>query len=345
MIRGVFTRTNLPDSPHSTDEYTVSSAAQNRIDQLTDPMQTVRRGFIIFLRVECGLMPASIEAYTRDLETLMLDLQERGLNEITDTTPDALIGHVRSMTAQRGYSSATISRHLATTKVFFRWLLATGKIDNNPADHLDQPTKWKKLPGVLTPGQMRKLLSAPKPPEKPIKGNPPLWMRDRAILELMYASGLRASEVGQIGKMDILEKLGVVRVLGKGDKHRLVPMGKPAQHALDVYMNQCRPMLISAKSAGEQRDQGKLFLTRTGRPIERVRVWQIVKHWANQAGLPKTHPHMLRHSFATHLLMGGADLRIVQELLGHADITTTQIYTHVDRSKLNETIKNLHPRG
>ncbi len=299
----------------------------------------------MFLRIECGLVPASIEAYMRDLESLMLWLQSHGIDDVIDTTPEALIGHVRAMSRDRGYASGTISRHLATIKIFYRWLLATGKIENNPADHLDQPTKWKKLPGVLTPGQMRRLLDAPCAPEKVVKGMPPLWMRDRAILELMYASGLRASEVGTIGQMDILEKLGVVRVLGKGNKQRLVPMGKPAQHALDVYMKECRPLLITAQRAGEKRDQGKLFLSRTGRPIERVRVWQIVKHWAKVAELGKAHPHMLRHSFATHLLMGGADLRIVQELLGHADITTTQIYTHVDPTKLHETVRNLHPRG
>lgn len=323
----------------------MTSASDKRVEMLNEQMQTIRRGFILFLRIECGLLPASVEAYARDMESLFLDLQARGIQSIDQTTPEALIAHVRSMTADKGYASATISRHLATTKVFFRWLLANGKIENNPADHLDQPTKWKKLPGVLTPGQMRKLLEAPVAPEKPIKGMPPLWMRDRAILELMYASGLRASEVGQIGLMDLIEKLGVVRVLGKGDKQRLVPMGQPAQQALDVYLKECRPMLINAERAGDRRDQGKLFLSRTGRPIERVRVWQIVKHWAKAAGLGKIHPHMLRHSFATHLLMGGADLRIVQELLGHADITTTQIYTHVDRSKLSATIKNLHPRG
>ncbi len=308
-------------------------------------MQTVRRAFVIFLRVECGLLPASIEAYSRDIETLLLFLQSKDIQDPVNTTPEALISHVRSMTADLGYASGTISRRLATTKVFYRWLLATGKIENNPADHLDQPTKWKKLPGVLTPNQMRRLLNAPQPPEKPTKGMPPLWIRDRALLELMYASGLRASEVGQVGKMDILEKLGVVRVLGKGNKQRLVPMGTPAQKALNAYLNECRPLLITAQRAAEKRDQGKLFLSRTGRPLDRIRVWQIVKHWAKTADLPKTYPHMLRHSFATHLLMGGADLRIVQELLGHADITTTQIYTHIDRTKLHSTIKNLHPRG
>lgn len=308
-------------------------------------MQRARRGFINYLRIECGLLPATIEAYSRDIEHLMLELMERGFTDPIATTPDALIGHVRTMSSERGYNASTISRHLATIKVFYRWMLATGQIDDNPADHLDQPTKWKRLPGVLTPSQVRKLLEAPQPPENPPKGALPLWIRDRAILELMYASGLRASEVGQIGQIDIMEKIGVVRVLGKGDKQRLVPMGKPAQVALQRYIDECRPMLITAERAAERRDGGKLFLSRTGKPIERVRVWQIVKHWAKQADLPKTYPHMLRHSFATHLLAGGADLRIVQELLGHSDITTTQIYTHVDRSSLHKTVRTLHPRG
>ena len=307
-------------------------------------MQRSRRAFINYLRIECGLLPATIAAYTRDLEQLMLDLQELGVEDMTATLPEQLIGHVRRMSSERGYNASTVSRHLATIKVYFRWLLATGQIDDNPGDHLDQPTKWKRLPGVLTPSQVRKLLEAPQPPEKATKA-PPLWLRDRAILELMYASGLRASEVGQIGLIDIMEKIGVVRVLGKGDKQRLVPMGRPAQRALQQYLDECRPMLITAERAAERRDKGKLFLSRTGHPIERVRVWQIVKHWAKLAGLPKTYPHMLRHSFATHLLAGGADLRIVQELLGHSDITTTQIYTHVDRTKLHHTVRKLHPRG
>jgi integrase/recombinase XerD len=161
----------------------------------------------------------------------------------------------------------------------------------------------------------------------------------------MYASGMRASEVGAISISDIMEKIGVVRVTGKGHKQRLVPMGKPAMEAMSVYIRDCRSRLITAERAAERRDKGKLFLTRTGRPIERVRVWQIVTHWANIAGLKDVHPHVLRHSFATHLLMGGADLRIVQTLLGHADITTTQIYTHVDRTQLRRVIKTMHPRG
>lgn len=323
----------------------MSSASQKRVDALSEPLRLARRGFINYLRIECGLLPASIEAYSRDLEHLMLELVGRGIDDPAGTTPEALIGHVRTMSGERGYNASTVSRHLATIKVFYRWMLATGRIEDNPAGYLDQPAKWKRLPGVLTPSQVRRLLEAPHPPEKAVKGMPPLWIRDRAILELMYASGLRASEVGQIGLIDIMEKIGVVRVLGKGDKQRLVPMGKPAQNALKRYLDECRPMLVTAERAAERRDGGKLFLSRTGHPIERVRVWQIVKHWAKRAGLPKTYPHMLRHSFATHLLAGGADLRIVQELLGHSDITTTQIYTHVDRTSLHRTVRTLHPRG
>ena len=274
----------------------------------------------------------------------MLDLQDNGLGNIEAVTPERLIAHIRGLSKERGYAPTTVGRHLATIKVLCKWMHATGRTDSNPADYLDTPKKWHKLPGVLGPAQIRRLLEAPSAPEKPGKG-PPLWMRDRAILELMYASGLRASEVGTIGLSDLLERVGVVRVLGKGDKQRLVPMGKPAMSALDAYLKECRPLLISAESAGERRDQGRLFLSRTGRPIERVRVWQIVRHWAKVAGLQKVHPHMLRHSFATHLLMGGADLRVVQTLLGHADITTTQIYTHVDRSQLRNVIKTMHPRG
>jgi integrase/recombinase XerD len=322
----------------------VSSAQSSRVDQLTEPNQILRRRFINFIRIECGLLPSSIEAYSRDLETLLLDLQERGIKDAHNTLPEHLIAHIRSLSKDRGYAGTTVSRHIATIKVLFRWLYANDKINENPADHLDQPAKWKKLPGVLSPNQMKKLLAAPTPPANPTM-QPPLYLRDRAILELMYASGLRASEVGQIHLSDVLERVGVVRVLGKGDKHRLVPMGTPAMNAMDQYINECRPMLITAERAADKRDQGKLFLSRTGRPIERVRVWQIVKHWSTQAGLKDIHPHMLRHSFATHLLAGGADLRIVQELLGHADITTTQIYTHVDRSQLRNTIKKLHPRG
>lgn len=320
-------------------------AEARRVAQLNDDMQLLRRGFLIFLRVECGLRPSSLEAYSRDLDQLLLDLQGAGVTRSGDITPPGVIAHIRSLSRDREYAPATVARHIATIKVLCRWMLATGQITQNPADHLDQPARWKTLPGVLTPGQMRRLLAAPAAATGADPNAVPLWVRDKAILELMYASGLRASEVGAVSLSDVLETIGCVRILGKGDKQRLVPMGRPAMEALELYRRDCRPRLITAERAGERRDAGRLFLTRTGRPIERVRVWQIVTHWAGAAGLKNVHPHTLRHSFATHLLMGGADLRVVQTLLGHADITTTQVYTHVDPTRLVQVIKTMHPRG
>ena len=169
----------------------------------------------------------------------------------------------------------------------------------------------------------------------------PLWLRDKGILELMYACGLRASEVGALGLDEVYPTLGVVKVTGKGDKQRLVPYGRPAERAVTAYTMQCRPRLVRI----DARDKGRLFLSRTGRPLERVAVWQIVKRNAAKAGLDHIHPHMLRHTFATHLLSGGADLRVVQELLGHANINTTQVYTRVDQPRLKDIHRRFHPRA
>jgi integrase/recombinase XerD len=228
-------------------------------------------------------------------------------------------------------------------RVFCRWLHARGLVAEDPSQILERPTRWKKLPGVLSPKQLKALIESPRPEAARKDGpeQPPLWLRDRAMLELMYASGLRASEVGALGLTDLHDTLGVVRVTGKGNKQRLVPVGKPAQNAIRAYMSECRVVLVRP----DGRDKGRLLLSRSGRPLERVAVWQIVKRHAATAGLRDVHPHMLRHSFATHLLAGGADLRVVQELLGHADISTTQIYTHVDRSRLRDVHRKHHPRG
>ncbi len=304
--------------------------------------------FLGYLRVECGMAPATIEAYGRDLRRLLIDLTESGADTPDGVTPQHLAGHIARL-GRDGLSGATVARHLATIRVFFRWLLARREIKDNPTELLLTPTRWKRVPGVLSPGQMRRLVEAPAPSDKPAAGAP-LWVRDRAILELMYSSGLRASEVGAIGLTDVLDTLGALRVLGKGSKQRLVPMGEPAQDWLGRYLDECRPALAArgrdpAKHGGKLLDQGRVFLTKSGRPIERVRVWQIVKKYAARSGLADVHPHTLRHSFATHLLAGGADLRVVQELLGHADITTTQIYTHVDQSQLKTMHARCHPRA
>jgi len=279
---------------------------------------------------------ATQDAYRRDLADLVNDLDGDGVTDVTAVTSRMLADHLRRLHTERGLQASSVARHLATLRVFFRFLCANGAIEQDPARLLEAPSRWRRLPGVLTPMQMRTLLDAPCPA---MSG---LWQRDRAMLELMYAAGLRASEVGALSVRDVNLTINVVKVTGKGGKQRLVPIGAPAVDAVRTYLGDLHRTLLE-RSCG--RDQGRLLLSATGRPLERVAVWQIVRRCAAYAGLHSVHPHKLRHSFATHLLSGGADLRIVQELLGHSDISTTQIYTHVDQSRLREVVERHHPRG
>lgn len=331
--------------------------------------QQARKGFAVFCRIECGLAKNSLEAYDRDLRDLLSDLTARGRTAIADITPRDLTEHIAALKSQKNLAGSSAVRHLATIKVFFRWLQSNHTLVDNPADHLDRPTKWKKMPNVLSPRQMRQLVESPRPravalrPAKAPAGEaepkpifaPPLHLRDRAMLELMYACGLRASEVADLPLRNFDPQHNVIIVTGKGNKQRLVPIGKPAMAAVVNYLNSCRPLLVAGPNPEKKRpdrSEGRLLLSRTGRPLERVAVWQLVKKNAAAAGttspdgpgLGKVHPHMLRHSFATHLLAGGADLRVVQELLGHADIATTQIYTHVDHTRLKAVHSKFHPR-
>ncbi|MBX3357580.1 MAG: tyrosine recombinase [Phycisphaeraceae bacterium] len=313
----------------------------------------IRTSFLAFIRIECGLAKNTVEAYDRDLSELLLSVVAAGASTPQQITPRLLSGHLASLKSERSLAGSSVIRHLATIKVFCRWLQSTGVIDDNPAAALDRPTRWKKLPGVLSPKQIRALIEAPstlagsgsRPESK--RTEPPMHLRDRALLELLYASGLRASEIASLPLRDFHETLGTILVTGKGDKQRLVPVGEPAIIAVRIYLDQCRSRL----ERPDGRDRGCLLLSRTGRPLERVAVWQIVRKYAAIAGLRigraqgGAHPHVLRHSFATHLLAGGADLRVVQELLGHADIATTQIYTHVDSSRLKHVHRTFHPRG
>lgn len=320
--------------------------------------------FLAFLRVECGLSRNTLEAYERDLRDLVNDV-EAGVQGPTDLTARALSTHLAGLKSKRGMSGTSVLRHLATIKVLARFLVSTGRLTKDPGDLLDRPTRWKKLPNVLSPRQMQALLAAPHarrlaPAGDASGANPSrthptcdrdqrlaaaLRLRDAALLELLYACGLRASEVAALGLDDVKPGAGLVLVTGKGDKQRLVPIGKPALEAVGAYLRESRPVLLGAGSKRPRRDPGRLLLSRTGRALERVAVWQLVKKNARAAGLDKAHPHVLRHSFATHLLSGGADLRIVQELLGHADVATTQIYTHVDKSRLKDVHRKHHPRG
>lgn len=293
------------------------------------------REFLAYLRVEAGLAPATISAYGRDLRDLVRDALAAGLADPSVVDAEALTSHLRRLHVERGLDAVSITRHLATLRVYFRWLAAHQRIESDPAQLLERPMRWRRLPDVISPAQMRRLLEAPGPEHGE------LWLRDKAMLELMYAGGLRASEVGDLRLDQVNRQLGMLVVIGKGGRHRLVPIGRPAELWLGRYLDELRPHLARFPDG---RDKQRVLLSRTGRPLERVAVWQIVRRNALIAGLPEVHPHRLRHSFATDLLRGGADLRVVQELLGHADIGTTQIYTHVDRSHLRDVMRRHHPR-
>ena len=294
------------------------------------------RDFLAYLKVEAGLSKATLSAYTSDLECMLSFLDESGVTTLRGIEPRLLADHVQQLHRERGLQPSSIARHLSTMRMFFRFLEASDLLDSNPTAPLITPTRWKRLPGVLSPNQMKSLLAAAD------ETSGRLWRRDRAMLELMYAAGLRASEVAGLRLDGYDERIAVLRVLGKGERERLVPVGEPARVAVRQYLDELRPKLARFD---DERDQGALLLSNTGRPLERVAVWQIVRRLAVRAELPDVHPHMLRHSFATHMLSGGADLRVVQELLGHADIGTTQIYTHVDQSRLRDVMLTHHPRA
>ena len=313
--------------------------------------------FFTYLRVECGFRPNTLEAYQRDALDLARDLEAQGTTNWKQVSGRDLASHLARLHSEKGMEPSSVARHLATIRVLFRFLRSRAILTEDPAEILERPTRWKKLPDVLSPKQMRTLLEAPRPPsrtkppaeiegKKGGRSGPPrapdeLWMRDRAMLELMYACGLRASETADMLLTDWTPTIGVVRVRGKGDKERIVPVGAPAIAAVDAYLKDCRPKLTKP----DGRDKGRLLLSVRGLPLERVAIWQLVRKHATAAGLRNVHPHVLRHSFATHLLIGGADLRVVQELLGHADIGTTQVYTHVDGTRLRSVHKKYHPRG
>jgi integrase/recombinase XerD len=293
------------------------------------------RDFFGYLRVEAGLSPATLEAYRYDLDLLRDGLLSEGIQCCGDVTPKQLASHIRYLHRDRGLQASSVARHLSTIRMLFRFLQASNRIESDPARLLETPTRWKRLPDVLSPKKMKQLIEA----ANPSFGR--LWQRDCALVELMYAGGMRASEVAGIKPDDFKETLAVVMVTGKGNKQRLVPIGKPAINAIKAYTKDLRPKLLRFKDG---RDEGRLLLSNTGRPLERVAVWQIIRKLAKNADLGEVHPHTLRHSFATHMLAGGADLRVVQELLGHSDIGTTQIYTHIDRSQLKAVIEKFHPR-
>ena len=288
--------------------------------------------FLSYCRVECGFAAATLDAYARDLRDLIEWAVDKPLSTWNQLDLAGIAEHLRWLDG-RGLAVSSIARHVATIRVFGRFLESVGRTDDDPAQLISQPSVWQRLPDVLQPHQIQKLLDSPSTEDL-------MYLRDLALLELLYAGGLRASEVADLECDRVHHGLGVARVLGKGSRERIVPIGKPALDAAGRYAEELRPKLLKP-----YRPTDRLLLSHTGRPITRIVVWQVVEKHARRAGLHEVHPHTLRHSFATHLLAGGADLRVVQELLGHANIKTTQIYTHVDSTKLKEVIEKYHPRA
>jgi integrase/recombinase XerD len=285
-----------------------------------------------FLTLEQGSSPQTLEAYHRDVERLVAYAHTKSAQSPIDVTSRMLrefVYHLKDV----GLAPSSIRRNISAVRTYFRFLLSDGVVARDPSERLETPKRWRTLPDVLTVEEITRLIASPTFDE-------PLAFRDRAMLELAYGAGLRVSEWITLGIRDVLLGEKLVRVFGKGSKERLVPIGRSAIGAVATYVRELRPRL--EKGAGK----GVLFLNARGEPLSRMGAWKILRRHVEQAGITKAvSPHTLRHSFATHLLEGGADLRAVQEMLGHADISTTQIYTHVDREYLRQVHKQYHPRA
>jgi len=289
-------------------------------------------GFSDFLALEQGASPRTAEAYRRDVERLALYALTKGARTPTDISSRVLrdfVYHLKDL----GLAPASIRRNVSSVRTYFRFLLGDGHVVRDPSERLETPKRWRSLPDVLSVDEVGRLLAAPSLDD-------PLTFRDRALLELAYGAGLRVSEWITLAVRDVLFEEGLVRVFGKGSKERLVPIGRSAIGAVAIYLRELRPRLEHGEG------KGILLLNARGRPLTRMGAWKILRRYVEKAQITKhVSPHTLRHSFATHLLEGGADLRAVQEMLGHVDISTTQIYTHVDREYLRTVHKQYHPRG
>ncbi len=294
--------------------------------------QHLSRRFLDYLLIECGLADNTVEAYRRDLREFVAYLDDRDLCVPEQLSTQIVRGHLVRL-SERGLSLSSIARHLVAIKMYLRYLFVVGVMSNDLAALLETPKKWRRLPHVLRPRQVEALLDAPQPGE-------PLYARDKAILELLYATGMRVSELASLRVADVNLDVGYLRCFGKGGRERVIPIGSHAIEAVRIYAGGLRRTLAQANVGVES-----LFLSRAGAPLDRTNIWRLVSRYATTAGLPiRVGPHTLRHCFATHLLEGGADLRIVQELLGHADVSTTQIYTHLDNSRLKAIHQRCHPR-
>lgn len=300
--------------------------------ETNSPFESHLTRFLDHLLLDKGLSANTRGAYLNDLRRYLIFIHERGIRDMANVSAQDVRELIAFM-SEMGMANSSLARNLTSIRMFHRYLMGEEIIHNDPTINIDVPKRVKKLPTVLEIHEVERLLA--QPDESLYRG-----IRDKALLEFMYASGVRVSELVDLKKSDFFEEEGLARVLGKGSKERIVPVGDIAVRCVQRYSQRVRPELAMKGMGGDH-----LFLSMWGKPLTRVAVWKLLKSYGMEAGISKNiSPHTLRHSFATHLLEGGADLRAVQEMLGHSDISTTQIYTHLDREYLKEVIQTFHPR-
>jgi integrase/recombinase XerD len=284
------------------------------------------------LALERGVSPLTLDAYQRDVARLTAFLETRGIRRPGEARATDLRDYVYHL-KDAGLQATSIRRNLSAIRTYFAFLLAEDLVVSDPTDRLELPRVWRRLPAVLSTHEVERIMEAPDPAHR-------LYWRDRALLEFAYASGVRVSELIGLRVRDVDAREGMATVVGKGAKERIVPVGRSALRAVDVYLRETRPRLVRGARVSA------LFVNGRGGALSRMSVWRILRSSVERAGIERrVTPHTLRHSFATHLLEGGADLAAVQEMLGHADIATTQIYTHVDRQYLRDVHRQYHPRA
>lgn len=290
-------------------------------------------GFLDWILTERGLAENTIAAYQRDIGVFSEYLREKGISDIGEISSTQIVSFLRNLTNLE-LSTKSIARKMTTIRSFFRYLILEGNLEEDPTEGIEMPKLPKPLPDIISVDQVSQIIDGVD--LTLAKG---LGIRDRAILETLYATGARESEVINMKKQDIYKDIGFVRIFGKGSKERLVPINRAALYWIDRYLRDVRPGLVSNKVSPV------IFLTNRGNPLSRMGLYNIVRKWSDKAGFVDVHPHTFRHAFATHLIEGGAGLRAVQEMLGHADISSTQIYTNVSRKYLHDAYDKFHPRG
>lgn len=296
-------------------------------------MKALIQEFSDYLRIEKRNSPHTVSAYRRDLSRFSAELAGQKVDSVTTANIRDFLISLR----EQGLSPASVARSLSSIKSFFKYLCQDKQFQDNPAEILETPKRWRKLPDVLSSEDVDNLLKCPDLESV-------LGLRDKAMLEILYASGLRVSELINLQVSQLDMQVGYLRTLGKGSKERIVPIGAMAKRAVENYILNSRPALVSSRKDGEKSEQ--LFVTRRGRGMTRQGFWKLLKGYVTQANIrASVSPHTLRHAFATHLLERGADLRSVQQMLGHSDISTTQIYTHILGKRMLEIHQQFHPRS